>query len=62
MGRNKAGAVRSARPKGKRCRHKLNILPYSDVVIMVSAYFMNNSGKKTLELLKPLDIIKRISY
>jgi len=41
---NKVDAVRSACPKGKRCRHKLNILPYSDVVTMVSAYFMNNSG------------------
>jgi len=59
---NKVDAVRSARPMGKRCRHKLNILSYSDVVIMVSAYFMNNSCKKTLELLKPLDIIKRTSF
>jgi len=41
---NKVDGVRSARPKGKRCRHRMNILPYSDVVTKVSADFMNNSG------------------
>jgi len=41
---NEVDGVRSARPKGKRCRYKLNILPYSDVLTMVSADFMNNSG------------------
>ncbi len=41
---NEVDGVRSARPKEKRCRHRLNILPYSDVVTKVSADFMNNSG------------------
>jgi len=40
----KKNVVRFARPKGKRCRHRVNILPYSDVVTKVSADFMNNSG------------------
>ena len=47
---NEVDEVRSARPKGKRCRYKLNILPYSDVLTMVSADFMNNSGYSYLPI------------
>jgi len=41
---NEVDGVRSARPKGKRCRHMMNIFPYSDVMTKVPADFMNNSG------------------
>jgi len=40
---NEVDAVRSARPKGKRCRHKVNFSLNTVVVNGKSADFMNNS-------------------
>ncbi len=60
MGRNEADVVRSARPKGKKCRLIYivfskeyltgfqaisGLLPDIAVIAKVAAFFMNNSGK-----------------